>query len=123
MSTEGTDIKETEGSASDVSEKDLERAVKKGLSAPFSRVLLRLLLSVLVISSITVFVTGLMKYDELQREKEVLRKEKEALELEIEELQYLLDCPVDYDYIIRVAREKLGLHLPDEIIYYTDQNK
>ena len=106
-----------------MSEKNLERAVKKGLSSPFSRVLLRLLLSVLVIASITVFVTGLMKYDELQREKETLEKEKEALELEIEELQYLLDCPVDYDYIIRVAREKLGLHLPDEIIYYTDQNK
>jgi cell division protein FtsB len=81
------------------------------------------LLSVLLISAVGIFVTGLMKYDELQREKETLEKQKEALELEIEELQYLIDCPVDYDYIIRVAREKLGLHLPDEIIYYTDQNK
>jgi len=106
-----------------MSEKNLERAVKKGLSMPFSKVLLRLLLSVLIISSIGLFVTGLMKYDELQREKEALQKEKEELELEIEELQYLIDCPVDYDYIIRVAREKLGLHLPDEIIYYTDYNK
>lgn len=123
MSTERTDIKETEGSASDISEKDLERAVKKGLSAPFPKVLLRLLLLVLIISSLGLFVTGLMKYDELQREKEALQREKEALELEIEELQYLIDCPVDYDYIIRVAREKLGLHMPDEIIYYTDYNK
>ena len=104
-------------------ERNLKRAIKKGLSTPSSKILLRLLLSVLLISAVGIFVTGLMKYDELQREKETLEKQKEALELEIEELQYLIDCPVDYDYIIRVAREKLGLHMPDEIIYYTDYNK
>ena len=37
-------------------------------------------------------------------------------------LTELLSSPVDYDYIVRVAREKLGLHLPDEIIYYNDIN-
>lgn len=107
----------------EVSEKNLELAVKKGLRTPSVKVLVRLMLAVLLIASITVFVTGLMKYSELQKEKEALEQKVEQYENEVEYLEYLLDCPVDYDYIVRMAREKLGLHLPDEIIYHNDTNK
>jgi cell division protein FtsB len=64
-----------------------------------------------------------MRHNELQRQKAVLEEKREELEIEIEELTFLLDQPVDYDYIVRVAREKLGLHLPDEIVYYNDYNE
>ena len=63
------------------------------------------------------------QYDALMREKDALEKERDELTLKVEELRYLIDCPVDYDYIVRVAREKLNLHLPDEIVYYNDYNE
>ena len=128
------DIKEKEGSAlrdaeliddliDDASEKYLEVALKKGFRTPSVKVTVKLLLAALLIASISIFVTGLMKFSELQKEKEALEQKVEEYEYKVEELEYLLDCPVDYDYIVRMAREKLGLHLPDEIIYYNDNNK
>ena len=130
MWTEKPDIKEREESAlplseddiSDINEKNLEKAIKKGLNAPYARVLIRLLLSILLVTSLGMFVTGIMKYNEFMREKAVLEEKRDQLSDEIDELRYLIDCPVDYDYIVRVAKEKLGLHLPDEIVYYNDYN-
>lgn len=113
---------ETDLQISDASERDLERSVKKGMNAPFSRILARLLLSVLIVSSVIMFINGLMKYSELQRERVLLEEKREKVNDEIDELKYLINCPVDYDYIVRVAREKMGLHLPDEIVYYNDYN-
>ncbi len=115
------DVGETD-SAQEQSEKNLERAIKKGMKAPHIKVTARLLLAVLLIVSITAFVTGLMRYSELKREKEVLEAKVEEYEAEKEELEYLIDSPVDYEYIIRVAKEKLNLFLPDEIIYHNDSN-
>lgn len=40
--------------------------------------------------------------------------------MRVAELKYELDAPMDEEYILRVARKKLGLVLPEEIIYYTD---
>jgi cell division protein FtsB len=130
MSKERSDIKETEGSASDennlsaevLSEQNFENAVKAGLSTPYSKVLLRLITAVLVVSAVAMFSTGIMKYNSYVRQAEALEAQKLRLEDEIDELRYLIDCPVDYDYIVRVAREKMNLHLPDEIVYYNDYN-
>ncbi len=102
---------------------NFERAVKKGMKTPFSKVFLRITIVSLLIASIGMFVTGLMRYSELQREKELLEQQIEDYNYQIEKLKYLIDCPVDYDYIVRVAREKLNLHLPDEIVYYNDTNE
>ncbi len=101
-------------------EDSLAVSVKKGLEAPFARVLLRLLLAILILSAVAIFANGVLKYNELMREAERLEEKRDALEDEIAEMRYLIDSPIDYDYIVRVAREKLGLHLPDEIIYYND---
>ena len=133
MRKEAWDAEKKTGSASvpqkagdeifELNEKNLEVSLKKGLKAPYSKVMLRLMLSLLIIVSVALFVTSILKYSEIEREKEALENKKEALELEVEELQYLIDCPVDYDYIVRVARERLNLHLPDEIVYYNDYNE
>ena len=138
MQTEKDDIQRKDVSASggelidnttlELNEKNIARSVKKGLSAPYAKVLLRLILAILIVTSIGMFVTGIMKYSELRREAEVLEKQKEALSAEVEELQYLLGCcnsddeMVRREYVVRMAREKLGLYLPDEIIYYNDTN-
>lgn len=120
--------KKAEGSALTQSKNDLpelkvEKAVKNGLKQPYAKVILRLMLAVLITVAVALFLSSILKYDSLMREKAELEKEKEALTLEVEELRYLIDCPVDYDYIVRVAREKLNLHLPDEIVYYNDYNE
>ena len=120
---DGSALDHNEPLSAEEAEKNLERSIKTGLNAPYARVLLRLLLTVLLVSSLGLFVTGMMKYSALQREKAQLEERVEELEVEIEELKYLIDCPVDYEYIVRVAREKLGLHLPDEIVYYNDYNE
>ena len=103
-------------------EKSIEKSIKKGLNAPYAKVLLRLALSLLLVASLATFATGVLKYQELMREKEALEADRDRIEVEIEELKYLIDCPLDREYIIRVAREKLGLALPDEIVYYNDYN-
>ena len=41
---------------------------------------------------------------------------------EIEEMRYLVDAPLDDDYKMRIAREKLGMCFPDEIIFHSDMN-
>ena len=130
MSTEKPDIQERGESVypqnnseiAEINRQNLGNAVKKGLDAPFAKVLIRLILALLLVTSLGMFVTGSMKYNEFMRQKEVLEEKRDRLEDEIDELRYLIDCPVDYDYIVRVAKEKLGLHLPDEIVYYNDYN-
>jgi cell division protein FtsB len=117
----GEDVEEMDKVKAE-SEKNLERAIKKGMKAPHIKVVTRLLLAVLLIASLTAFITGLMKYSELQREKEVLEGKVDEYEAEVEELEYFLGAPIDYEYIIKIAKEKLNLFLPDEIIYHNDSN-
>ncbi len=54
------------------------------------------------------------------QEAEKLGQEKVALEERVEDMRYRLESPLDDDYVARVAREKLGLCFPDEIIFYSD---
>ncbi len=47
-----------------------------------------------------------------------LKAELEEKEELVAELERELAEPVDEDYIVRIAKEKLGLRLPPEIIFY-----
>lgn len=65
----------------------------------------------------------------LQLEKNELREEKEMLNQQIselndyaDELQATLDRPFDDEYIAEIAKEKLGLRFPQEIVYYSKDN-
>ena len=105
-----------------ITAKNIRISVGKGLSTNYARVLLRVILAILLVGSLALFASGVIKYTELQREKQSLEIKKAELAEEIEELKYFLDHPVDGEYIVRMAREKLGLNLPGEIIYYNDTN-
>lgn len=61
-----------------------------------------------------------MQYNEAMEKK--LEKEAYVIELknEIQRLEYMLDAPLDDEFKIRIAREKLGMCFPDEIIFYSD---
>ena len=79
-----------------------------------------LFLILLFIFAIIFFLWSTLKYNKLMEEK----REKEAyvreLNEKIDELEYLVEMPLDNKFKIRMAREKLGMCFPDEIIFYTD---
>ena len=77
-------------------------------------------LILLFIFSIVFFLWSLMKYNKIMEDKKEDEAYVEHLRDEIEELEYLLDAPLDNVYKIRIAREKLGMCFPDEIIFYTE---
>lgn len=61
-----------------------------------------------------------LKRNELLKEIEVLKESYDGNMAVIEELKEDLEAPIDLQYIIRVAREKLGLCMPHEIVFYND---
>lgn len=81
------------------------------------RMVILFFLCALVIAAACIFVSGIIRYNQLQAEKEELQEKLKELESKNEKLQYELDSPIDYDYIVRRARE-LGMHFPDEEVYY-----
>lgn len=72
-------------------------------------------------------IVGVVSIVKLQLEYNSLKVRRDALLAEIqntgeriEMLQSSLDTPFDGDYIIKIAREKLNLRLPEEIVYYNN---
>ena len=61
-----------------------------------------------------------IRYNTLEEEQVKLNERIEDVQGNIDELQNRLDTPFDNDYIIALAKEKLGYCLPDEIIFYND---
>ena len=75
----------------------------------------------------SMMVVGVVSIVKLQLEYNSLKMRRDALILEIqntferiEMLQSSLDTPFDDEYIIKIAREKLNLRLPEEIVYYNN---
>ena len=85
-------------------------------------VVIKIFLALLLIFAVIFFLWSIMKYNEIMDTKD----DKEAyigeLNEDIDELEYFIDAPVDDAYKIRIARERLGMCFPDEIIYHTDFN-
>ena len=82
----------------------------------------RIFLVFLVVFSVTFFLWSVMRYNELMEEKRIRQERIDKLAEEIDELKYLVEAPLDDKYKIRLARQKLGMCFPDEIIYHTQFN-
>lgn len=80
----------------------------------------RVFLSLFFAFSLIFFMWSVMKTNSLEEEKANKQAQIVKLLEENEELAYLVDMPLDDAFKIRIAREKLGMCFPDEIIYYTD---
>ena len=87
---------------------------------------MRILLAALIVVSIGLFANSVMRYNALESETEELEAELKSYRDEREELQDLLaaaqDGEIDYETLVRIAREQLGLYFPDEEIFYDKQN-
>ena len=73
----------------------------------------------LVVSLIT-FVSKLVEYNELMSKKCELEAQVHKYKDSIEELEYWLEAPMDDDYIMKFAREKLDLFRADEVVFTGD---
>ena len=85
--------------------------------------LMRVLLGVLVVVSIVIFANSVMRYNALLEEQRELEHKLASYEEMKEELQELLNSDYDYEYIVKIAKEQLGLYFPDEEIFYNDRNE
>lgn len=85
--------------------------------------LARVALAVVVITSLAISISCVMKYNQLEAQKAQLEEKLKACNEEIAEVQYLINAPMDEEYIARVARKRLNLYFPDEVIYYGDINE
>jgi cell division protein FtsB len=65
-----------------------------------------------------------MKYNALEEEKQEQIERLEALGVEKERIEEMERLKKEnyFEYVVRTAREKLGLYFPDEEIYYNDLN-
>ena len=61
---------------------------------------------------------SLMRYNELKEEAVQLEIDIRELNNDIQQLRYMVEAPLDDEFKIRIAREKLGMCFPDEIIFY-----
>lgn len=81
---------------------------------------LKIFIILLFVFSLVFFLWSAMKYNKLLETKADKEKYISELRENIDELEYLIDMPLDDEYKIRVAREKLGMCFPEEMIFYTD---
>jgi cell division protein FtsB len=79
---------------------------------------------IVIVLILIVSANSLMEYSEILKETESVEQQIDKTQEHLDELEYLIQMPKnDKSMIIRIAREKLGLVLPEEIIYYSDPEK
>lgn len=91
--------------------------------SPLSKagIFIKLAAIVVIIMLLVISANSLMEYSRLINETEKIDAEIESVIDRVEELEYLIDVPKnDKSLIIRIAKERLGLVLPEEIIYYSE---
>lgn len=82
--------------------------------------LIRGFLVLLFIFAVVFFLWCLMKTNKILEDKREDAAYIEQLKDQNEELRALLEAPLDDTYKIRIAREKLGMCFPDEVIFHTE---
>ena len=61
-----------------------------------------------------------LTFNEYRAKRDELQSEVDALKDQADELRSQIEAEIDRDYIISIAKEKLNLRLPEEIIFYND---
>ena len=87
-----------------------------------TNIFVRLAVIIVIIVCLITILKLQIQFNKLNEEKKLLTAQVNEYREDIEELRAEIERPFDDEYVIRVAREKLGYHLPDEIIYYNDLN-
>ena len=89
----------------------------------FRNMFVRVCMLVLRAAFVVMFVSLHLKQNDLLSKAERLDAEISQMNETINELQAEIDRPFDDEYVAEIAREKLGLRYPQEIVFYsTDDN-
>lgn len=91
----------------------------KGKLSVFTKIVV---FSLLLFFSVTIIQMS-FQFNELKQEKEQLEKDIKEYQIKVDELKSQLDEKFDDSYIMRIARDKLGYRLPEEIVFYNDYSK
>ena len=84
--------------------------------------LAKVTLGIVIIVSLIISISSLMRYNQLSQEMEDVREDLDKRNDYIREMQDILNSDMDEEYIIQQAKEKLGYYFPDEEIFYQDVN-
>ena len=79
-----------------------------------------------LIFSVFCFITLLslkLKNNRLQDTADDLNRQVLEYTEYITELQATLDAPMDEEYVAEIARDKLGLRHPQEVVFYSDDSE
>ena len=90
----------------------------KFIKSTLGRVALIAVVLVLVIGA----VSFRMKQNELAEKAAVLEEQKNTLQNHVDEMKTDLESPFDEEYVAKIAKDKLGLRYPQEIVYYGNDN-
>lgn len=85
-------------------------------------VFVRCAVVVFIFASIVASAKALMKYNDYRERIEALELKRNEYAEEIENIEYELDQKFDDEYVEKIAKEKLNLCNPNEIIYYNGLN-
>lgn len=85
-------------------------------------IVVRVAVTFFVVASLVISVRTLVKYNDFREKINRLEVKKEEYSDNIERLKYELSCDIDDEYVIKIAREKLNLCMPDEVVYYNGLN-
>ncbi len=80
-------------------------------------------LASVVIASLVISISCLMRANQLQQQSEELQNQLDDYNERIRRLVYYINKDVDEEYIIQYAREFYDLYFPDEDLYYNDVNE
>lgn len=61
-----------------------------------------------------------MKYNDIESHRKELLAQYEANQELIEDIERDIDAEFNDEYVIKIAKEKLNLCLPEEVIFYND---
>ena len=74
----------------------------------------------LMVVAVVNFISQMAKYNDMQAQKAMLQQKINQTNDNIEELEYWLDAPMDDDYVMKFAKEKLDLYRADEVVFFGD---
>ena len=93
---------------------------EEGAVVRIRNLVITIAICLLLVVSLITFISKLVEYNELMSQKSELEAKVHQYKDSIEELEYWLEAPMDDDYIMKFAREKLDLFRADEVVFTND---
>jgi len=85
-----------------------------------SNFFLKAAIVVVIVFSIGMIVQLQLEFNQMNTQRERLQEEIYYWNERIAELEHELSLPFDEDFVMRIARRRLGLRLPGEFIFIND---